>query len=745
MKARLTLFLLLILSTTLSAQKKKPLKYKDIFESVLNGPDIQAFQQLKDYQTQKPEENANVYFQLGKICHKWMRKFDPIKEIEDVEYFARHTEIYLGICQSKLTNQEVSSMQTYYLGVDLTTGSKKVKVEDVQQDIQRRLQDVALFKKKHQEMLLNFNNSLANYDKCIELFMDINRQNSNLKNLYLTADQAFRKKLQSLASTYDSALTYFKAYQAIVSDYPLGEYNPELKIEKIKTYRLQGLTSSNFLLNEVTFWDFGAWVREFSQTLDKDIARLRTEVSQTGNALNDRIAFFSNQSDYDDTWEGFTIPNKIAFHIHKWDYDSELLKLFRYQEAKLSFLKSSRMSLNTPSSELAFHQKAQYYQNLIAERNTLDSIHKATQGKFTSVGFARHRTYLTDKFGSLEGIKAYLQEEAAHNQRVLAMSIDNFKTFTVNSLRTQVNQPTPQFEWKKSMIATQMHTGSIDSLIFQSQPDSVNDGKYFTYDTQTATDGSRFITGFYKPTTRFAQAFIAKTVRTDSSETITWLKLLPRMSAVPNIGLKISPKANGCLLALTAVQDTLQNFILELDSLGELIQHDTVDSWQIPRFLQYDEINKELFMVYKGTAFTESLTGKESMDILLLDQNLKSRWAHQLALQGNFVDIIRSNNTFIAFGNYSGIELENKEWKTATSGSAIYSIKLPHSGKGRSTTLYTNQSEISLIKVVKNNSNALSLLGVKSRVAPLNTLLETPAQFYYSIINLDGKVMFVNK
>ena len=50
--------------------------------------------------------------------------------------------------------------------------------------------------------------------------------------------------------------------------------------------------------------DFGKWVNDFTNTLDNEINSLSQDVSQTGNALNERIAFFTNQSGYHNDWKG---------------------------------------------------------------------------------------------------------------------------------------------------------------------------------------------------------------------------------------------------------------------------------------------------------------------------------------------------------------------------------------------------------------------------------------------------------
>lgn len=746
MKLHLALICLFVgFHIPLSAQKKKALKYKEIYDLVLNGPEIKAFQALQAYQAQNPDGNANVYYQLGKLCHKWMRKYDPLKETEDVTYFIRHTKIYLDLCKSKLTSADISTYQTYYLGVELTSGSKKVKLEDVQVDINRRLEDVKVFEEKHKQLLVNYYNSLEHYNQCIELFMEINRKNTNLKHVYLTVDQQFSEQLDALASTYDSAITYFTAYQNLVSDYPMGDYNPTLSIDTIKTYRLHGLTTTNFSSNEVHLWDFGKWVKAFKYTLAHEIEQLRNEVEQTGTALGERISFFSSQRDYNDNWTGYRIPNKTAFHMHKWDYQSDLLDLFRYQEAKIHYLQHSKLTLNDPTSfDLTFQQKAQYYQRFLTEKSRIDSIHQTLLHEFTPQGYMRHQGYLSGKYGSKEGINAYIQEERAHNQRIFQNGLANFKAFTLNSLKKSI-KPTQNYKWKKQIISTKVYQEPVDSLLFQSQPDSLTDGRYYTYHRSEGQNGVGYIAGFYKPTTRFAKAFVAKTVQTDSTNKIVWVKVLNRKEGYPAIATRTESTSSGCIVAITIKKDTLQHFLVTLDSLGKIVQEDTLPSTQIPRFMDFDQINRELLIICKGKQLKEDITQKEEVTILMTSEALQTKWQHHFSLAGNIVDMIRSNNTYYAFGNFTGIQTASNQWHTPSVQSSIFSVKLPHSGRKYQTQFYSSITPTTLIKVVKNTSNRMSLLGLRQPLAPFNRLLNNPKAFYYSIIDYDGKVYFDNK
>lgn len=737
----LSLFCLLV-SLPMLAQKQKALKYKEVLEVVEQGPDIRAYQVLKDFQAQQPEANANVYYQLGILCHKWMREYDPLKQVEDVQYFALHTRVYLGICQSKLSKGEVSA-SGYYASIKPPEGQKKVKLEDVQLEIKNRLEDVKLFEENHAKMLMNFQKSLEQYDQCIDLFMSINEENSNLKNLFLTADIPFLNKLSKLYTTYENAVKSFKAYQAVVNDYPIGDYQPELIIKSIDTYRLNGLTSSNFLSNEVMMWDFGKWVADFRATLAEEIKELRAEVDQTGKALDDRIAFFAGQSGFDNDWEGYTIPNKVAFHIYKWDYQSELLTLFRYQEAKVKYLQQTKLKLNDPKYSTDFQEKAQYYQGLISEKTTIDKAYTATQSLFSPVGFARHKSYLSKKYGSTQGVKAYLQEENRQNERLLKQSIEQFQQFTQDKLKQEL-LTYKGFAWKKTSISTKNYEGFADSLIVRTQPDTLLDGRYFTYDAAIATDGSSWITGFYKPTTRFARAFVAKTVKTDSTEELMWVKLLKVKEGLPNIGMQIQPKGAGGIVLLTVVSDTILNFKITLDEKGKVVEEDTLHSIQYPRMMEYDEINDELLVMCKGMQLTEQINQREQVDIRLLDVSLQAKWKQTFGLKGAIVDILRSNNDFYVFGTYTELESEKSNWLT-TSSSAIYSIKLPSNGEVRSTQSYTSSTPLSLMKVVKNSSDTFSLLGARKSITPVFTLLGESYPFYYGLVNVDGTVVFENE
>ena len=294
-------------------------------------------------------------------------------------------------------------------------------------------------------------------------------------------------------------------------------------------------------------------------------------------------------------------------------------------------------------------------------------------------------------------------------------------------------------------LSTKRNTQTVDSVIFRTQPDTVFDNRFYTYDHVKNEKNEHYITGFYKQMTRYAVPFVAKVVRQDSLNKVVWLKLLERKHDKPMIGFRVAATKSGCVVALTSFTDTLQNYLLELDSLGKSITEDTVFSDQTPRLMQYDAINNELLLVYKGQRIKEQLKEREQATFVLVGAGLQTRWNHKTTLQGNVVDIIRSNNTFYAFGNFKGIQISSGDWVQAKANTGLYSLSLPLSGKGQQTTIFPTKTSVTLAKAVKNNSNSFSLLGFRQELASTSVLLQNPRAFYYSIVTTEGTVLFENE
>ncbi len=421
----------ILVSGNLLAQKT--LRYKDVFEMLNNGTPIEGFQALKEYQEQNPKGEPNVYYQLGKICQKFMREYDALKQPEDVKYFSRHAKIYFELCNVNLTKEGFNSTRPYYQDVQSQSGDNKIQLEDVTIEIQNRLEDVISFRENHAEMIEHFNGMLENYNSCLEIFMEINQKNAKLKDLHLTADISFLKKLDLLKNHYSSAMSHYQSYKEVIDNYSIGNYRQEANIRPIETYRLQGLNPSNFLKNEVEVWDFGKWVDDFRQKQTEEIIPLRSEIAETNQKLNASIQNLKSLTSYSDDLGYYKIPNAVLFKIGKYDYQSSIISLFNFKESQARLLAWSKREASNSTIEVQESVKGKFLLRLIELKKESDSLNSIAQQSFSIADFEKYPDFLKKEFTDLNGLKSYLQQGRKESSEILANSIQQWKPWLLLS------------------------------------------------------------------------------------------------------------------------------------------------------------------------------------------------------------------------------------------------------------------------------------------------------------------------
>jgi len=358
------LFVIILISNTIYSQNV--LKYKDIYPYVLDKDTILAYEMLKEFQEQDPF-HANVYYQLGLISQYWTQKYDALTQPKDVNYFIYHTNVYLNLSKKYLDDKEAKKNGKYYQGIK-PIDRDKLSLKDITSEIDKRLKKNSNTKSNIDAIQNNYSKSVGLYNKCVELFLDINKNNSNYKELLLTIKTPLLNKINKLGNLYDSTIISLSKFEKNIQEFPIKSYKQNHKIKPIKTYRLEGLTYSSFLKEEIKLWNFREWVDGFNNTLNGDIKEIRHKIDSTEKVLITGINKYEKSYDFSETLKQNKVKPQILFKIGKYDYNSVIVDLFNYQEATLNFLEYAQSSKNNTKSnnKLSIKKRARYYNDIIA-------------------------------------------------------------------------------------------------------------------------------------------------------------------------------------------------------------------------------------------------------------------------------------------------------------------------------------------------------------------------------------------
>ena len=104
--------------------------------------------------------------------------------------------------------------------------------------------------------------------------------------------------LEELENSFDSTIYYLQNYQTAIKNYPIKNYNQKYKLLPIETYRLHGLTGSDFLKDEIPIWNYGTWVKNVRQVIKTDIEDMRNQINKADQKLNENISILAESREY---------------------------------------------------------------------------------------------------------------------------------------------------------------------------------------------------------------------------------------------------------------------------------------------------------------------------------------------------------------------------------------------------------------------------------------------------------------
>ena len=716
---------------------QKNLKYKDVFKTVIEKSKEEAYSTLLIYQKQDPYF-PNTYFQLGIIAQYWSKDYDALTNIRDVNLFIYNTNLYFGLAKGKLTEKDVRKNNEYYKNVKDLKEIEKPSFSDVQFYISEKLEENKEYEKNVKIVTNYFNSSIRNYNQCIAIFKQINQNNLKIKDIYLTANDEFIKRLNNLESSFDSTIFYLQNYQTAIKNYPIKDYHQKYKLFPIETYRLHGLTSSNFLNDEIRLWDYGKWTKQVKQVLKNEIEPLRKNIIKANNQLNQSIKNINN-SKYQSNFKIYTVDKKLINLIGKFDFNSILIALFKYKTAKQSFLANNKTPINDvedTSNAYSLLQRARFYNRIIKEKEPVDSLRADLEKKIKPSEINKYQQFFTNNYGGENGLKAYTKTEKKLLNNTVSNSLNNFKIFVLrNILHTNI----AELSYRNKII----HLQITDSLF-----NNENKGTYQITALNKDNSGNYYASGYVKKSGSGFSVFVLKTNKLNNIE---WLNVYPVSAGYNNYGSFIQPTETGCEVLITSLKENqIKNHIYRLNKKGKLLTKKEIKIALIPRYFNYDEINQNYLIAFKGINPDDFECLSDNLVINRYSgSDFSEQWTSVLNLKGNLVDIIKMNQSYFVISNFTKFAAGSKiiSGKAGVEKNETNSLLfiLNETGKIEKTIPILSEKPYFIAKAFKLNSNTINLFGFKQALLSIKNAKEKNfSQPLYLLINAKGEVYYDN-
>ena len=708
------------------------LKYKDVIEVVKQNNDKKSFSLLFQYQQLDPEF-ANTYFQLGNISFKWAINSDPLIDMKQTEYHIRNTKLFYELCISKLQADEKDAKRNaeFYKTIPEFENISKLNNIIVLDYINSQLEKINEYDKNAHYSAKYFHKLVEKYNETVDVFLQIIAQYDKLNDIYLEKKSTILQSTNNLILSFDSTVLYFEQYKISINNYPIKNYKQKLTFVPIKTYRLQGITRTNFLQDSILIWDYKSWAEDVQNNLSSDISHFRQTIIQTNKELTEIENLLINTNKYSNSYKTYEIDQKVLFETEKFDYNSLISFLFIYRKAKIDFLVQQKRVYNDAANyTVSPNNRAIEYYSLTEKKLIADSLLNELKTKLSKENYLKHKDFFDFNYKSYNGMASYIKNEQVDLNNRYSESLKKFQYFTYRDV----------FQLESKPAITLYNENEINLFVNLTEPKTAEEDKYYTLSVDENKNGDKYIAGYFK-TSLGAAAFIAKF----SNNEIEWLKNTGVRASAFEYGTTIKATPEGCVAIIhTEYQDEHQNSVIRMTSQGEQVYKKGLTNKNLPRFIDYDEINEELLLAYQGTKLNDYY--KKDNDTLYIEkidiETNSTLWKRQIYIEGQLINIIKMNTTYFVIANYQKANVSNQNYVNSKNNLLI--INFSTNGKYLSTTELKLNSFFYGVYAYKINSKTINILGYNEKINNKITKYKDLHIPYYVIINNTNKIIFQN-
>lgn len=722
MKRIFILIILAAVASNLFAQRR--LKYKDIFDRIGKEPAEHSVLKLSEFQKINPEF-PNTYLQIGTIQWNWLKEEDPFLNYQYVERLIYNTKLYLGLAKSKINadEKEVKKNKTYYGNFNITSSIDELDQQAVLNYIQKISDKVLEYEKNVTAIINNYNSTVSKYNTCLDTYKSIVARQNNYKNLLLTATKEYKQQMKDLSQNYDSVIYYFNEFKTALGNYPIKNYNQNLKITKIATYRLEGLTSSDFLKPEITIWDYQSWVKDAFKLMDGDINTLKDGGEQEIKNLRARVVALKESQAETDSIQEVTIKNKLVNLTEKYDYESLLSASIKYETDKANFQIASMRSANNINNPASFNEslesKANYYYDLYSQAENAKKALKVLKERISDKNISKQEQLVNSLYGGKAKFSSCEKEELAKINAIKDTNINNFQKYAVNQLYPVGEEVTVQ--GKKINLEAKFTPFSEAAT-----------GSCNTVYTIKDNNGNRYAAGYVKTSATNSTGFVAKIA---SNGTPIWFTNVNAAPAGENNVVRIIPSNFSGILVLVGNSSAsgCKTSVIKLDNNGKQTSKTDLTSTLYPTVVCYDEINEVASVVLKGNNGNFSTEKDDDciVETVTLGQKNSSVLSQTFNLKGKVTDIIKMGENNIIICSFKEIKAGNDSQKA---GSNIAAVKISPSEISCKT--YKTDKDLFAVKAFKINTENINVLGNFNSMDSPVTIENAPC---YIIINDKGE------
>lgn len=722
-------FLLLAsLCAVMAAPAQK--RFKDVYEEAQTMKDYEAYQAYCNFQRNNNTHAATCY-QIGVIAQSWIANYDPFLQSSAVKKNVYDAELFLTLAKRFLDERNARSDARFYKGVQTQKAGKNPTFAEIFTDIDNRLKEVTEYRKTFDENTHSIVNAVSKYNNCIEIFNDINKKNSRLKDLYFLVDDSLKQQLTSLEMNFDSALFYLNNLQKSLKKKPMGNYQFNYTLNPIVVYRLHGLTLANFLAPNIQLWDFGDWIKGFNKVVNSEIDFLYRSAEEQNKRIKDFTQNFTERN-LRSIPTDYKVPPLILNKIYKYDFASSLGAMFTYQNGLLDFMHHVA-SFKTDTSLLAFRTTTPsnyYFYRMLEKKNFADSLLGDFSKSITEEGVKKYNAFFNKNYGGYNGLKKYASEQGRSNGAIMKNALGEYSKLLINAY-VHDSLGCRTLMYNKEPIFMEL-----------TAPDLIWSKGYFVHATAPRTDKKMLLAGTYVNRGGQKFGFVALV---DTLKEVQWLKTFRQGEGSRSCVLvgQVNDEIATVMTTANIKTGAVKNHMIILDWNGNTKQTKELQIPAVPRRMIIDDISYSYIIAFKGNVNAEFVQSEDSLYVCRLDAQLNTSWRKSLWVNGYVASLVRAEKFYYVYGAYSRlVDFQKSEFSIGDRVNA-FACSIEDNGTWGTCSRFDSPYTYFPIRVSKIDSRMVEVISVMdtypySIIKDMRTKIGDP---HYMAISFGGNVL----
>lgn len=260
MKHILTI-LSLFIGIALSAQPN----YKYILAHMPEFSDGEALYQLKEYQTWFPKQ-AHPYYLMANIHYRTYTKEHPLLNYRELSSALYDMVLYYGNCEYFIPNESIK--KEWY---QETAVNGKVTEETILAFVRSRRAEITALRGQVNELYNSYTQLVNRYDSCLQEMTYLAHRYSGEKEAQLLISDEDLLLVDGMSARASQLPNDIQRFKDALQRYPIEGYAPQFTFRPIDHFRMEGLTTTNFLQNDIQLWDFVRWADHFVNSHQNDV------------------------------------------------------------------------------------------------------------------------------------------------------------------------------------------------------------------------------------------------------------------------------------------------------------------------------------------------------------------------------------------------------------------------------------------------------------------------------------------